>query len=100
MQDPTSDVQLEEQPSPDLSIMELGLPTRARNVLLGAGINTVNDALAALEKGDETLTDLKGFGSRSLTDLKKRLQEHGFPLPGEAISPLQALGSLLEKELL
>jgi len=100
MQDPTPDDRPGEQPSPDISIAELGLPARARNVLVDAGINTVNDALAALEKGDETLTGLKGFGSKSLAALKKRLQEHGFSLPDETISPLQALGSILEQELL
>jgi len=94
-----SDNQPEEQPSPDLAITELGLPARARNVLLGAGISTVDDVLAALQKGDETLTRLKGFGSKSLTALKKRLQEHGFSLPVEAVPPLEALEAILEKEI-
>ena len=96
MQDPTSNVQLEEQPatpkkqetSLGLSLTELGLRARAENVLLGAGINTVGDVLAALEEGDEALTKLKGFGPRSLADLKERLQEQGFSLPVEAVSPL------------
>jgi len=94
-----SDNQPEEQPSPDLAITELGLPARARNVLLGAGISTVDDVLAALQKGDEALTRLKGFGPKSLTALKKRLQEHGFSLPVEAVPPLEALEAILEKEI-
>ncbi len=99
MQDPTSDSQPKEQPWSSLSITEIGLSTRARNVLLGAGIDTVGDALAALEKGDQALTNLKGFGPRSLADLKKRLQERGFSLPVEAIPPLEALGITLEREM-
>ncbi|MDY7077307.1 MAG: NBR1-Ig-like domain-containing protein [Chloroflexota bacterium] len=104
MQDPTPANQIEGPPSPDLSITALGLSTRAKNVLLGAGISTVGKALAALEEGGETLTGLKGFGSRSLTDLKKRLQEQGFslpapPVPDEAVPPLKALETALEQEI-
>ena len=94
-----SDNQSEEQPSPDLAITELGLPAGARNVLLGAGISTVDDVLAALQKGDEALTRLKGFGPKSLTALKQRLRERGFSLPVEAVPPLEALEAVLEKEI-
>lgn len=69
----------------DLPIAELGLGTRARNVLIGASISTVGDVLAALEQGgDESLTAIKGFGPKSLSDLKERLEEHGFLLPSES----------------
>ncbi len=93
MPDPTSNVQgqptmtEEHEPSPDLSITELRLRTRTRNALLGAGINTVANVLAVLDKGDEALTDLKGFGPTSLAELKERLKEHGFLLPSEATPP-------------
>ena len=89
----------QQKASPNLSVTELGLSRRASNVLLGAGINTASDVLAALEKGDEALTKLKGFGPRSLADLKKRLQEQGFPLPVETVPPLKALEAILEKEM-
>ncbi|HET90181.1 MAG TPA: hypothetical protein ENN99_05515, partial [Chloroflexi bacterium] len=79
MSDLVSDNRLE-QPSLDLYITEIGLSTRATNVLVNAGIDTVGDALAALGRGDQALTSLKGFGSKSLADLKKRLQEQGFSL--------------------
>jgi hypothetical protein len=99
MQDSTSDNPLEERPSSDLSITEIGLSARARNVLVDAGLTTVDDVLSALRTGDKALTRLKGFGSKSLSDLKTRLQEHGFSLPEEPVSPLKALEDTLEKEL-
>lgn len=91
MSDSTSDVQPKEQLPLDLSIVELGLQARARNVLSGAGINTVGDVLAALAEGDQTLTGLKGFGPKSLADLKRRLEEWGF-LPAEMPEMLEAPG--------
>jgi len=106
MPDSTPDVQLEKQPatskeqqvSPNLSVVELGLRARARNVLLDAGINTVSDVLTALENGDEALTGLKGFGPRSLADLEERLQERGFLPSGEAGPLSKALEAVLSEE--
>jgi large subunit ribosomal protein L31 len=69
--------------SPDLSIMELDLTTRTKKVLVGAGIETVGDVLAKLEQGDEALTNLQGFGLKSLATLKKRLRGRDFVLPGD-----------------
>jgi hypothetical protein len=69
----------------DVPITQLGLRARAKNVLLDAGISTVRDLLALLEKGDEALTDLKGFGPKSLADLKKELQRQGFLPSTEAL---------------
>jgi large subunit ribosomal protein L31 len=69
--------------SPELSIAELGLGSRAQTVLAGAGIHTVGDVLAKLEEGEETLTNLKGFGLKSLAALKKQLRGRGFVLPGD-----------------
>lgn len=70
--------------SPQLPVAELNLGPRAQAVLTEAGIRTVADVLARLaEGGDETMTDLKGFGLRSLADLKKELRSRGFALPGD-----------------
>jgi len=72
------------QTSPDLSIMELDLRTRAQKVLIGGGLETVGDVLEVLEEeGDEALINLKGFGLKSLADLKKLLRAQGFELPGD-----------------
>jgi DNA-directed RNA polymerase alpha subunit len=95
MQDSTLDNPLDERPSPALSVTELGLSARASKVLLGAGINTVGDALVALEKGDEVLIDLKGFGPKSLADLKIRLEERGLWPVQKDLPPLEALGETL-----
>jgi large subunit ribosomal protein L31 len=72
--------------SPGLLIMELDLRTRAKRVLIGAGLETVGDVLAKLEEGDEALTNLNGFGLKSLATLKKRLRGRGFVLPGDEVS--------------
>lgn len=71
--------------SPELMITELDISSRAQKVLIGAGIETVNDILAKLEEGDETLTNLGGFGLKSLATLKKRLRGRGFILPGDEV---------------
>jgi len=69
--------------SPELPITELELGSRAQAVLVGAGIKTVGDALVKLQEGDETLTNLRGFGLKSLATLKKRLRARDFVLPGD-----------------
>jgi len=69
--------------SPELLITELELGVRAQKVLVSAGIKTVGDALTKLEGGDETLTNLRGFGLKSLATLKKRLRARGIALPGD-----------------
>ena len=67
------------------SIAELRLRTRAKSALFAGGINTVGDALAALEEGDKALLGLKGFGPKSLAELKERLRERDFRLPGDPL---------------
>ncbi|MBN1177632.1 MAG: 50S ribosomal protein L31 [Anaerolineae bacterium] len=69
--------------SPDQPIGALELGTRAEGALAEAGITTVAHALQKLAEGDETLTNLRGFGLKSLATLKKRLRARGFVLPGD-----------------
>jgi len=71
--------------SPELPVTELEIGTRSQKLLAGAGIKTVGDVLAKLEAGDETLTNLSGFGLKSLATLKKRLRARGFILPGDEV---------------
>jgi large subunit ribosomal protein L31 len=69
--------------SPDLAVTELDVSTRAKAVLAGAGLKTVGDIMAKLEVGDDELTNLAGFGLKSLATLKKKLRARGFVLPGD-----------------
>ena len=69
--------------SPELDIVDLGLDTRTEKVLAGAGLITVGELLDKLAQGDEGLTNLKGFGLKSLATLKKTLRSRGFTLPGD-----------------
>ncbi|MFC1996217.1 DNA-directed RNA polymerase subunit alpha C-terminal domain-containing protein [Chloroflexota bacterium] len=67
--------------SPERPIIELELTKRSTDILAKAEITEVGDALAALEKGEQTLLDLDGFGRKSLSDLKKALRKFGYQLP-------------------
>ncbi|TET51805.1 MAG: 50S ribosomal protein L31 [Anaerolineales bacterium] len=69
--------------SPDLAVTDLDISARAQAVLAGAGMKTVGDILAKLELGDDELTNLAGFGLKSLATLKKKLRAREFVLPGD-----------------
>ncbi|HDQ73291.1 MAG TPA: 50S ribosomal protein L31 [Chloroflexi bacterium] len=69
--------------STELTIMDLDIRTQAKKVLIGAGLETVGDVMAKLEESEELLTNLSGFGLKSLATLKKRLRARGFVLPGD-----------------
>jgi large subunit ribosomal protein L31 len=71
--------------SPELTISDLELGTRSERILAGAGIETVGGIMDKLEQGDEVLTNLKGFGLKSLATLKKTLRSRGFVLPGDGV---------------
>ena len=70
--------------SADVSVEILELGTRVTNALVEAKIITVEDLLALLEGGDQSLLDIKGFGRKSLIDLKKALRAQGFEIPAAA----------------
>lgn len=74
--------------SPDRTIAELELGTRATESLAKAGITKVGEALDKLMLGDEAMLSVEGFGRKSLADLKKRLRSLGYeiPEPGEEIT--------------
>jgi large subunit ribosomal protein L31 len=70
--------------SPSLPIDKLDIRTQAKNVLAEAGVETVGDVLGMLEEGGgEALMNIRGFGMKSLTTLKKQLRARGFILPGD-----------------
>jgi len=67
--------------SPDLEIEELELGKRSTGILKKAGINSTGDVMDWLEKGDQELLDLSGFGQKSLSTLKRIMRQRGFELP-------------------
>jgi large subunit ribosomal protein L21 len=60
---------------PVAAIEELDLPSRVAGALLGAGLETVGDLL---EKEDEELLAIKGFGAKSLEQVRAALKDKGF----------------------
>ena len=57
----------------DVSVELLELGARVTNALVDAKIVTIQDLLTLLEGGDQPLLDIKGFGRKSLIDLKESL---------------------------
>jgi len=53
---------------------ELGLSARTMNLLRGAKISSVEALRARLEKGDEALLGISGFGPKALEEVKKVLK--------------------------
>jgi len=84
--------------SPELSIDEIDIPTRAKNVLKDVGIETVGDVLEKLEEGDQGLTNLRGFGLKSMAELKKKLRARGFVLPGDEAEEAEEPEEVEEEE--
>lgn len=73
-----------EKASADVSVEVLELGARVTNALIDAKLVTVADLLTLLESGDQALLDIKGFGVKSLIDLKKALRAQGFDIPEAA----------------
>lgn len=70
--------------SPTRPIVELELGTRATEALAKASITTVGQALEKLALGESAILVVEGFGRKSLADLKKKLRQFGYQLPGAA----------------
>ena len=78
------DARVIKKASADISVEVLELGTRVTNALVDAKLATVADLLALLEGGDQALLDIKGFGRKSLIDLKKALRAADFEIPEAA----------------
>ena len=74
--------------SPEKSVADLELGTRATDALTKAGIENVGQIMDRLELGENNLLSIDGFGRKSLSDLKKRLRQLGYTFPeiGEEIT--------------
>lgn len=63
----------------ELPLERLQLSPRTLNCMRSAQIRTVGEVLAV---PDEELLTIRNFGEKSLTELKERLAELGFPRNG------------------
>ncbi len=88
----------EERTSPEIAIEDLELKTRVENLLLEEGFEQVGDVLERLEEGEESLTDIRGFGLKALADLKKTLRARGYTLPGDEPEEESAGGEAEDSE--
>ncbi len=70
--------------SPARPIADLDLGPRAEKALAEVGITEIGHVLERLETGESALLDIKGFGRKSLADLKKALRRLGYELPEAA----------------
>lgn len=71
----------ESKTSLDRPVAELELGNRATDALLKAELTNVGQIFELLQKGDEALLAVDGFGRKSLIDLKKRLRSLGYEVP-------------------
>jgi len=74
----------EEKISPDRSIEDLGLGTRANTSLVEAGLSNVGKILEKLEGGEDAMLELPGIGRKTLIDIKKNLKKLGYKIPEAA----------------
>ncbi len=58
-------------------IEDLELSVRVYNALKRTGISTIGDLLDMIEKNGGTLTNLRNFGDKSMTELKEKLKTRG-----------------------
>jgi large subunit ribosomal protein L31 len=70
--------------SPNRSVKEIGLPTRAVEALENAGIDNVGKLLVKMGEGEAAMLAIEGFGRKSLIDMKKSLRQLGYELPSAA----------------
>ncbi|MEA3459827.1 MAG: DNA-directed RNA polymerase subunit alpha C-terminal domain-containing protein, partial [Chloroflexota bacterium] len=62
---------------PEISLAELGLSKRVQSLLEGARVTNAREILAKLEEGEEGLLSIKGFGPKSLAEVREKLRAHG-----------------------
>ena len=70
--------------SPNRTVADLGLGTRATEALSKAGLTTVGQIMERLQQGEASLLEVEGFGRKALIDLKKSLRNLGYELPAAA----------------
>jgi len=66
---------------PERPIADLQLSARAVEALAKAGITQVGQFLEKLAAGEAAVLAIRGFGQKSLVDIKKKLRALGYKLP-------------------
>jgi len=74
----------EEKTSPDRSVEDLELGTRANSALAEAGIENIGQIIEKLKDGEVALLEVPGIGRKTLIDIKKNLRKFGYKLPKAA----------------
>lgn len=72
----------ESRVSPARPIADLEMGSRPTEALAKAGITTVGEFMAKLAEGEQAVLDIAGFGRKSFIDMKKKLRQLGYELPG------------------
>jgi transcription termination/antitermination protein NusA len=67
------------EPTWELPLEELNLPTRVHTLLEEAGITNVGEAIYQLELGQEQLLNIEGFGEKALSDLREAVDAFSLP---------------------
>jgi N utilization substance protein A len=62
------------EPTWELPLEKLNLPTRVHTLLEEAGITNVGEAIYQLELGQEQLLNIEGFGEKALSDLRAAVE--------------------------
>jgi DNA-directed RNA polymerase subunit alpha len=70
----------------DMPIETLDLSVRVFNSLKRTGITNVGEVLEMLERGQDAMLAIRNFGEKSLTELKLRLKEKGYPVEDTELS--------------
>lgn len=68
----------------DRPVAEIGLPARATEALVKAGLANVGQVITKLAAGEAAMLEIDGFGRKSLIDMKKSLRALGYDLPAAA----------------
>jgi N utilization substance protein A len=80
----------------EVPLAEMGLSTRVLGHLERAGIATAGAIMERLAEGDEGLLRLEGFGPKSLTEVKERLETLSLP-PVEEAAPVEQVAPVKEE---
>ena len=82
-------------------LAELGLSTRVQHVLEQGGLSTLGDLLPLWERDPQELLEIRGFGPKSLEEVRQRLEQREYlPVEPEAeVLPAEEVEAAAEEEM-